>query len=114
MRRILLFTILTAIALQLHAVSHIYRGNSTYTSNIIATWDGRHLYRGNSTYTSDILLTWDGKYMYNGRSTYTSDIICSWDGRYLYSGRSSYSSDIMPHGTGNMCIKVTALIPATS
>ena len=31
-------------------------------------------YKGNSTYSSDILYSFDGKYIYNGRSTYSSDI----------------------------------------
>ena len=84
-----------AVTIQAQAASHIYRGNSTYTSDIIATWDGRYLYKGNSTYNSDILLTYDGKYLYAGRSTYISDIMGTWDGRYLYQGRSTYISDII-------------------
>ena len=54
-----------------------------------------HLYRGRSSYSSDILYTWDGRYIYRGRSTYSSDILCTYDGRYLYRGNSTYSSDIL-------------------
>ena len=77
-----LFLLIAIIVISIHAqaVSHLYRGNSTYTSDIIATWDGRYLYKGNSTYSSDILLTYDGKYLYAGRSTYSSDILGTWDG----------------------------------
>ena len=47
-----------------HAGSmHIYKGNSSYSSDILYTWDGRYLYRGNSTYSSDIVFTWDGRYL---------------------------------------------------
>ena len=78
---LILFIAVIAMVCESHAsVSHLYRGNSTYTSYIIATWDGRYLYRGNSTYNSDILYTWDGQYLYRGRSTYLSDIL------YTYSG----------------------------
>jgi len=59
---------------------HLYQGNSTYTSDILYTYDGRHLYQGNSTYTSDILLTYDGRHLYRGNSTYTSDILYTYDG----------------------------------
>ena len=38
------------------------------------------IYRGNSTYSSDILYTFDKKYAYKGRSTYSSDILCTVDG----------------------------------
>ena len=95
--------------------AYIYRGNSTYSSDILYTYDGRYLYRGRSTYSSDILYTyyrghvyhgrstyssdivctWDLRYVYRGNSTYSSDIVCTWDGRYLYRGRSTYSSDIV-------------------
>ena len=82
-KTLIMLVAIIAMATQSHAVSHLYRGNSTYTSDIIATWDGRYLYRGNSTYSSDILLTYDGKYLYAGRSSYNSDIMGTWDGRYL-------------------------------
>lgn len=39
--------------------THLYRGRSSYSSDILYTWDGRYLYRGNSTYSSDILYTTD-------------------------------------------------------
>ena len=77
------------------AVSYIYNGRSTYSSDILFTWDGKYLYNGRSTYSSDIILTFDGKYIYKGRSSYSSDIIATWDGKYLYQDRSTYSSDII-------------------
>ena len=58
MRR-LIFILLALLPLCVFAQSKIYRGNSTYSSNVLYTWDGEHLYRGNSTYSSNILYTWD-------------------------------------------------------
>ena len=48
-----------------------------------------YIYKGRSSYSSDILYTCDGKYLYKGRSSYSSDIILSFDGKYVYKGRSS-------------------------
>ena len=38
-----------------------------------------YIYKGTSSYRSDIRFTWDGKYLYTGTSQYRSDIICSYD-----------------------------------
>ena len=59
---------------------YVYRGNSTYSSDIVCTWDGRYLYRGRSTYSSDIVYTYCNGHVYQGRSTYSSDIVCTTDG----------------------------------
>lgn len=59
MKRILLLLVLL-LPLGLLAQSRLYRGNSTYSGNIIFTFDGRHIYRGNSTYSGNILYTLDG------------------------------------------------------
>lgn len=64
---ILLFTLASGVVV---AQTHFYKGNSSYSSDILYTWDGKSLYRGNSTYSSDILYTFDGKHVYRGRSSY--------------------------------------------
>ena len=79
-KTLILLVAIIAMTMRVHAVSHIYRGNSTYTSDIIATWDGKHLLEGRSTYSSDILYTISGKHVYRGRSTYTSDILYTFSG----------------------------------
>ena len=62
------------------AQTRFYKGNSSYNSDILYTWDGKSLYKGNSSYNSDILYTFDGKHVYRGRSSYSSDILYTWDG----------------------------------
>ena len=39
------------------------------------TFDGTYIYRGNSTYSGDILYTVSGEYIYRGRSSYSGDIL---------------------------------------
>ena len=80
MKRLVLILLIVALAPMccMAAAMHIYRGNSTYTSDILFTWDGRYLYVGNSTYTSDILCTITNGHLYRGRSTYTSDILLTY------------------------------------
>ena len=80
-KALILLVAMIAMAMQAQAASHIYRGNSTYTSNIIATWDGKYIYEGRSTYISDIMNTVTGKHVYRGRSTYNSDILYTITGR---------------------------------
>lgn len=94
----LIVTIIVAIVAMTPSASadvNIFRGASTYRSDILYTWDGRHIYGGVSTYRSDILYTWDGRHLYRGASTYSSDILYTWDGRHLYRGASTYRSDIL-------------------
>lgn len=80
MRRLILLLI-ALLPLCVFAQSKIYRGNSTYSSNVLYTWDGRHLYRGRSTYSSDILYTIDDTHVYRGRSTYSSHILLTLSGK---------------------------------
>lgn len=77
------------------AVTYVYNGRSTYSGDILLTWDGKYLYQDKSTYSGDILLTFDGRYVYKGKSEYSGDILLTWDGKYLYSGKSTYSGDIL-------------------
>ena len=44
----------------LMAQTHLFKGNSSYSSDILYTFDGKHVYRGRSSYSSDILYTFDG------------------------------------------------------
>lgn len=95
MKRFLTFLLIAFTFSVAVAQSRIYRGNSTYSSDILYSCDGRYLYKGNSGYSSDILFTFDGKYLYDGKSTYSSDVLLAFDGRYIYAGRSSYNSDVL-------------------
>ena len=62
MRAVKTLLTITFIAFSLFGSAQVrlFRGNSTYSSNILYTFDGRHLYRGRSTYSSDILCTFSG------------------------------------------------------
>ena len=68
MKRFLVF-LLALIPIFTIAQSRIYKGNSTYSGNILYTFDGKYLYKGNSTYSGNILYTFDGKHLYKGNST---------------------------------------------
>ena len=74
---------------------HIYKGSSTYRSDILFTSDGKYVYRGSTTYQSDIIATYDGKHIYRGASTYHTDIILTTDADHVYNGSSTYSSNIL-------------------
>ena len=75
----LLFLFLLASSMA-HAVTYVYKGRSTYSSDILFTWDGKHIYRGGYTNYSDILFTYDGKHLYRGKYTNYSDILLTFDG----------------------------------
>ena len=71
----LLFILFALLPMLAAAQSKMYRGNSTYSGNILYTFDGKHLYKGNSTYSGNIIYTFDGKHLYKGNSTYSGNII---------------------------------------
>ena len=48
------------VLMQLVSMSHIYQGNSTYTNDVLYSYDDEFLYKGKSSYRSDILYTFDG------------------------------------------------------
>ena len=80
MKRLITSLFACIIALQAYTLTHIYSGNSTYHSDIIATWDGKYVYYGSSMYSSDIIATVMNGKVYRGRSTYSSDIEFRYDG----------------------------------
>lgn len=94
MKRIFVF-IFTLVSLATMAQTQLFRGKSSYSGDILFTFDGQSIFKGRSTYSGDILYTWDGKYIYKGRSNYSGDILYTWDGKYLYNGKSTYSGDIV-------------------
>ena len=53
------------------------------------------VYKGNSSYTSDVICNLKGDKVYKGNSSYQSDILCRIDDNKVYKGNSSYSSDIL-------------------
>ena len=55
-----------SLILTLSAEVKIYKGNSTYTSDCIATYYRGRLYKGNSTYTSDCIFTFENGKIYRG------------------------------------------------
>ena len=74
---IILLTITGGVAM---AQTHFYKGNSSYSSDIRFTWDGKSVYKGKSSYSSDIILNIDGNRVFRGRSSYSSDILYRMDG----------------------------------
>ena len=72
--KIKLFVIISFLFISLCSIAQtkIYYKNTT---TVVATWHNNHLYKGNSTYQSDMLVTLkDGK-LYKGNSTYRSDLL---------------------------------------
>ena len=59
MKRIILI-IITLISINGMAQTYLYKGNSSYSSDILYSFDGKHVYRGRSSYSSDILYNMDG------------------------------------------------------
>jgi hypothetical protein len=64
MKRLTLI-ILTFLSVTAMAQVQFYKGNSSYSSDVLYSSDGKAIYKGRSTYSSDVLYTWDGKYIYN-------------------------------------------------
>lgn len=72
-----LLILLSIFSINLMANTYIYKGTSSYHSDIRFTWDGKYLYKGTSQYRSDVILSYDGENIYKGTSTYRSDILLS-------------------------------------
>jgi len=72
--------LLLIATITLMAQTKCYQGRSTYSGDILYSWDGKYMYRGNSSYSGDILYTFDGKYIYKGRSSYSGNILMTIDG----------------------------------
>ena len=73
----------------------VYKGRSNYTSDIRCTIRGHEIYKGTGNYRSDVLYTVrDGK-VYKGTSQYISDILLTVRDGKVYRGTSTYTSDIL-------------------
>ena len=91
----LLIALLCSLASFAEAQTYLYRGRSSYSGDILYSWDGRYMYQGRSSYSGDILYSFDGRYVYQGRSTYSGDILLTVSDGRIYRGRSTYSGDIL-------------------
>ena len=74
---ILLFLLVVSA---LSAQVKIYKGNSTYSGDCIATLSKGKLYKGNNTYSSDCIATFSKGKLYKGNSTYSSDCVLTFTG----------------------------------
>lgn len=88
---VLLFTSQFAFSKEIR----IYRGNSTYSSDCVATFYKGKLYKKNSTYSSDCIATFYQSKFYKGESTYSSDCFLNYYQKKLHKKESTYSSDIL-------------------
>lgn len=109
MKRLTLI-ILTFLSVTAMAQVQFYKGNSSYSSDVLYTFDGKSIYKGRSTYSSDILYTFDGTYIYRGRSTYSSDILFTVSKGHIYRGKSTYSTDILYSFDGMLPIPILLLM----
>ena len=91
----LLLALLCSLVSFAEAQTYLYRGRSSYSGDILYSWDGRYMYQGRSSYSGDILYSFDGRYVYQGRSTYSGDILLTVSDGHVYRGRSTYSGDIL-------------------
>ncbi len=66
MKKVILILSVVAAAVFIHADEvRIYRGNSTYSSDCVATYKDGKLYRGSSTYSSDCVFTFSESVKYS-------------------------------------------------
>jgi hypothetical protein len=52
----------------------VYRGSSSYSSDVVFTIKDGKLYKGNSNYNSDIFANKKGLKVYKNNSSYSSDV----------------------------------------
>ena len=66
----------------------VFKGTSTYNSDVVCHIDAGKVYKGTSPYSSDILARFDGTSLYRGNSSYSSDVVMTWRDGKIYRGRS--------------------------
>jgi hypothetical protein len=95
-------TLFTALLLLLPFVTRtaaaevrVYKGTSTFTSDIVCTVRDGKVYQGTSDFQRNILFTLrDGK-IYKGTSSFTSDILATVRDGKVYEGTSSFQRDVL-------------------
>ncbi|MBQ4314552.1 MAG: hypothetical protein IJC21_03820 [Lentisphaeria bacterium] len=86
MKKVILILSVVAAAVFIHADEvRIYRGNSTYSSDCIATYSDGRFYKGSSTYSPDCFATYHRNKLYRGSSTYSSDCVFTFSESVKYS-----------------------------
>lgn len=75
----------------------VYKGTSTYSSDVICTVKDGNVYKKTSSYSSDILRHVSKKQVYKGNSNYISDVIYNIIDGKVYKESSSYTSDRIHH-----------------
>ena len=93
-RKVLIAMLFCFAFISVSAQVKVYKGNSSYSSDILYTVRKGKVYKGSSSYSSDVLFNIkDGK-LYDGNSSYSSDIFANKRGLKVYKNNSSYSSDV--------------------
>jgi hypothetical protein len=93
-KSILFFFLILTISCAVTAQVKVYKGTSSYTSDVICTVEDGNVYKKTSSYTSDILCHVAKNRVYKGNSNYTGDVIYTVADGKVYKGTSSYTSDI--------------------
>ena len=94
-KRILIMTFFCLAFLSGFSQVKVYKGNSSYSSDVLCTLKDNKVYKGNSSYNNDILCHIDDNKVYKGTSSYSNDILYTIRDGKVYRGQSSYSSDIV-------------------
>ena len=79
MKRLILL-IFVLLPLWAAAQSYLYKGRSTFSGDVLYTFDGQRLYKGRSTFSGNVLYTLDGRYIYRGRSTFSTSTLYTLEG----------------------------------
>ena len=91
---ILLATMLLTFSL-VNAQTKVYKGTSSYSSDVICNLNNSKVYKKTSSYSSDVICNVSGSKVYKGTSSYSSDVLYNVSDGKVYKGTSSYSSDIV-------------------
>ena len=73
----------------------VYKGNSSYSGDVICNLKGDKVYQGNSSYSGDVLCNLKGDKVYRGNSSYSGDILYTVRDGKVYKGSSSYSASVV-------------------
>ena len=95
MKRSLLIVALFLVFSSLNAQTKVFKGTSTYSSDVICTLNNSKVYKKSSSYSSDVVCTINGSKVYKANSSYSSDVMYTVSDGKVYKGNSSYSSDIV-------------------
>jgi hypothetical protein len=75
MKKIILLATILLTSFTMNAQTKVFRGTSSYSSDVICNLNNGKVYKKTTSYSSDLICNINGSKVYKGKRSYSSDVL---------------------------------------